>query len=64
MTQNKLDRTKETEPAALHRRLVEGSGLSQGEAQDAVDAYMNAESGMVGETRLPEGFKPLAQTGH
>ena len=38
----------ETEEAALARRLVERSGLSVYEADDMVDAYLNAESDMVG----------------
>lgn len=43
----------ETEEAALRRRLIERLGLSAGEAQDVVDAYINAESDMVG-VKVPD----------
>ncbi len=47
-------RTDETETNALARRLVERSGLDEGQANQAVDDYLHAEGGsFAGATAAP-----------
>lgn len=53
----------ENERGALTRRLVERSGLSPHEAQDAVDAYMHAESLTAEDTAIMDTV-PIAHRGN
>ncbi len=53
----------ENEQGALTRRLVERSGLSRTEAQDAVEAYMHAESLAQEQDAIPDP-NPIAHRGN
>ncbi|ACT58153.1 hypothetical protein [Hirschia baltica] len=47
-------RTDETETNALARRLVERSGLDEGQANQAVDDYLHAEGGSFASGVVPK----------
>ncbi len=54
MDRSDRNRSNETEEHAITRRLVERSGLSQAQAQDAVEAYMHAEGGVIRDGAPPK----------